>query len=317
MTGAVKVDVHMHLYETQAVGDWWKAGYQIWEYGPKPDVRFSRYSGTVADAIEAMERSGFAHGIAVNLFGVNLFRAQAIDALPAELEGDERDRAIAEIDGSMPGRLRAFNYWLCDAVGSVPQITPYVAVDPGALAPEENVEHLRETADRGARGVKLHPVVQGFSPNDPRMHPVYRACVELGFPVLSHTGPAPAGVKQFAEPNAFVPMLKEFPDLTVVLAHLGGGSWQQTIEVARAFPGVAFDLSEIIQWLGAPNAPTPQETTELIQEIGPDRVLTGTDFPWYDLDHTAEQVMDLPLLSEEQKEGMLGANAVRILGLPL
>jgi predicted TIM-barrel fold metal-dependent hydrolase len=43
--------------------------------------------------------------------------------------------------------------------------------------------------------------------------------------------------------------------------------------------------------------------------------MLGTDFPWYDLGHTAEQVMELPLLSEEQKIGILGANAARILHL--
>ena len=41
----------------------------------------------------------------------------------------------------------------------------------------------------------------------------------------------------------------------------------------------------------------------------------GSDFPWYDLDRTVEQVMALPVLSEEEKEGMLGAYAVEALGI--
>ena len=41
----------------------------------------------------------------------------------------------------------------------------------------------------------------------------------------------------------------------------------------------------------------------------------GSDFPWYDLDRTVEQVMSLPLLSNEEKEGMLGAYAAEALGL--
>jgi ribosomal protein L25 (general stress protein Ctc) len=44
-----------------------------------------------------------------------------------------------------------------------------------------------------AKGVKLHPVVQEFEPNDPRMHPVYEACREMGLTVLSHTGSARGG----------------------------------------------------------------------------------------------------------------------------
>ena len=45
--------------------------------------------------------------------------------------------------------------------------------------------------------------------------------------------------------------------------------------------------------------------------------MLGTDFPRYDLADTANRVMDLPLLSSEQKSQMLGANAARILRLPV
>ena len=53
----------------------------------------------------------------------------------------------------------------------------------------------------------------------------------------------------------------------------------------------------------------------MIRNVGPHRVMMGSDFPWYDLDHTVDRVMSLPVLSEEEKSGILGSNAVRILGL--
>jgi len=316
MTDPLRIDVHMHLYQTKAIGEWWKAGYEIFEYGPKADVHFSEISGDVEDALAAMDAAGYRHGIAVNLFSVDLFRMEAVDALPADLGAAERASAIAEIDETMPDRMRAYNRWLVEALAPVPQLTPYVAVDPWALSPEENVEHLREMAGRGARGIKLHPVVQRFEPNDPRMHPIYRACEEMGLAVLSHTGSA-KGNDQFAAPAAFAEMLAGFPGVTVVLAHLGGGKWQQTLELATAFPALAFDLCEIIEWTGAPNAPSDEELARMIATVGPERVMLGTDFPWYDLDHTAARVMELPVLSDEQKEGILGANAARILDLPV
>ena len=43
--------------------------------------------------------------------------------------------------------------------------------------------------------------------------------------------------------------------------------------------------------------------------------MMGSDFPWYDFDHTVDRIMDLPLLSREEKEGIMGANAVNILGM--
>jgi predicted TIM-barrel fold metal-dependent hydrolase len=316
MSDPVKVDVHMHLYPTAASGEWWKAGYEIWEYGDKDGVTFSRYSGTVGDALAAMAAAGFAHGIAVNLLSVDLFREEAAAMLPAALQGEDRARAVAEIEATMAERFRAANRWLVDALAPVRQLTPYVGVDPWALSPQENLEHLREMAERGARGIKLHPVAQRFEPDDPRMRPVYRLCEELGLVVLSHTGSAKGG-EPFAEPRAFAAILERHPRLTVVLAHLGGGSWRQTLDLARAFPRVAFDLCEIIEWTGAPGAPSPGELGRLIQRVGAERVLLGTDFPWYDLERTVELVLALPVLATGDKERILGANAVDLLGLPV
>ena len=96
---------------------------------------------------------------------------------------------------------------------------------------------------------------------------------------------------------------------------MGGAVWQQIREIAHTYPNAYFDCCEIIQWTGGSNAATDEQLARLIKDVGPDRVMLGTDFPWYDLDHTAERVMELPILSEEEKEGILGANAVRILGL--
>jgi len=316
MADPVRVDVHMHLYPSAESGDWWKAGYEIWEYGDKDGVTFSRFSGTVSDALVAMEEAGFSHGVAVNLLSADLFRAEAVAMLPEELQDEDRAAAVPEIEATMAERFRAANRWLVDALAPVPQLTPYVGVDPWALSPDENVEHLRDMANRGAHGIKLHPVAQRFEPNDTRMRPVYDACEELGLVVLSHTGSAKGG-EPFAEPRAFASVLEQHPHLTVVLAHLGGGSWRQTLSLAQAFPKVAFDLCEIVQWTGAPKAPTGEDLAHMIKEIGTERVMFGTDFPWYDLDRTVELVMDLPLLSTDEKAQILGANAVRLLDLPV
>ena len=316
MSRSPVVDVHMHIYETKRSGDWQKAAYQIWEYGPRPpSVDFSRASGDLADAERAMTAAGYDYAVSVNLFGVELARGEALADLPQELSPAERQRALTEIDASMPERLRAFNRWACDVVGRSGRILPFVALDPSAQSPEENASHLRDLAEHhGARGVKLHPVVQGFLPNDPRLAQSYRTCVEMGLTVLAHSGTA-KGPAQYAEPRAFADLARDWPDLKLILAHLGGGSWRQTLELARAFPNLHFDCCEIIEWTGAANAPTAAELARLIRDVGPQRVLLGTDFPWYDLDRTLERLMALPLLAREEKEAIAGANAARLLGL--
>jgi predicted TIM-barrel fold metal-dependent hydrolase len=297
----LRVDVHMHLYRSKADGAREKADYDIWEYGSKPDVAFSRFDGDVDDALAAMREAGFAHGVVANLFAVALL--------------DEAARASG--GPSHAERLVESNRWACEVAAAHPELTTFVAMDPGVLGGPEAARHLREMAERhGARGVKLHPVLGGFVPDDPRLDQVYRTCVELGLAVLSHSGSDRAGAG-FAEPRAFAPVLGAFPDLTLVLAHLGGASWKQTADLTRAFPRVAFDLCEIIEWTGAPNAPTVPELARLVADVGPDRVMLGTDFPWYDLERTTDLVMRLPGLSVEERESILGRNAARALRLPV
>jgi len=315
VSGPLKVDTHLHMYPSRAEGEWWKTGYEVWEYG-EGSVQWSADAGTLEETTAALGRGGFAHGVVLNLFAAGAFRQQYESTLPPQADATERARALAEFDATTGERYLAFNRWLVDTLAGVPALTGFVAMDPWALPPQRNVAHLREMAERGARGVKLHPVLQKFEPNDPRLHPVYQACTEMGLTVLSHTGPARDG-EPFAEVPAFAPMLAEFPGLTVVLAHLGGGKWQDTLAVARAFPKVAFDLCEIIEWAGAPGAPTAAELATLIRDIGPERVVLGSDYPWYEPAHTAELVESLPVLSRAEKDAILGENAARILRLPV
>ena len=49
----------------------------------------------------------------------------------------------------------------------------------------------------------------------------------------------------------------------------------------------------------------------------PPRVMMGSDFPWYDIDHTVGRVLALPGLSAEKMDDILGENAIRFFRLSL
>lgn len=300
MVDQLRIDSHLHLYPTKAAGRHEKEAYETWEYGPKPDVALSPLDGDIDDARAAMADAGYCHAVIANLFAISL------------LDDELRTADLA----TQAEHMMAANRWACDSTAGG-DFSVFVAVDPTVLGGDAGASHLRDMVEnRGARGVKIHPAAQAFMPGDPEMFPIYRTCVELGIPVLSHSGStrqSPA----FAEPAAFASVLQSFPELNLVLAHLGGGAWDQTAAFAKAFPQASFDLCEIIAWTGAPNAPTPLELAQLILDVGPERVMMGSDFPWYGLDETVAQVLELPLLSDAEKTAILGANAARILRLPL
>ena len=316
MADVLKIDSHLHLYPTKAVGAFEKGDYGIWEYGEKPGVKFSEYDGDLEDTLEAMEAAGVHKAIVVNLFSTRGVMERAVAKMPGRMSATEREAAIREVEAGYSDNLREFNIGACERVKGHDNLFPYIALDAIAMSGEVGAAHLREMVEEhGARGVKLHGPAQGFNMSDERMWPAYSACQEMGIPIVAHSGPDKLGMG-YAEPRAFAGMLAAFPDLKVVIAHMGGGTWGQARELAEAYSNAYFDCCEIIEWVGgATNAPGEEEFARLIRNIGASRVLMGSDFPWYDLDRTIEQVMALPLLSNEEKEGMLGAYAERALGL--
>ena len=316
MSGPVIVDVHMHVFDSKEVGRQAKESYEGWEYGDlAAHTPYSPYDGDPPSALAAIEKAGLYKGVAVNLYRPCIWRQATVDDLPDSLSAAERQAEKTDLYATIAEGLKKSNIWICGLAREHPQMVPFIGLDPWVMDPREAVAHLQDMVENhGARGIKVHPVLQRFFIGDRRMWPVYRACSEMGVAVLAHSGPT-RGDDQYGDPRAFADVLKSFPDLRVVLAHMGGGAWRQASEIAAAFPNALFDCCEIIEWLDAPNAPTQRQLAELIKDVGPERVMMGSDFPWWDPSQCVERIMGLPLLSAEEKEAILGASAVRILGL--
>jgi uncharacterized protein len=304
------VDVHVHVFAD--ADDPMRDGYEIWEYGELADVEGGQQRGTVDDLLDSLNKEPCAHCVVLGMFVPDAEMASARGAM----EVTDPGRAEVALRRSLPDRMRVYNQWILATAAQSPHLTPLVAADPSVLGGRAGGEHLRQAAEQGAMGVKIHPVVQRFFPDDPRMDETYAVCEELDLTVLSHSGSSRAA-PQWADPFAFSAVMQAHPRLHLLLAHLGGASWHQIRDFAAAFPTVSFDLCEIIAWTGAPGAPTADELGRLIRDIGADRVLFGTDFPWYELDRTIDQLMGLPHLSDEERRGILGENAVRRMGLVL
>lgn len=292
MTSPLIVDTHLHLYRTAEEGEASKSGYEIWEYGPNPNARFSTRPGDYASAVDALETSGASYAVVTNL----------LDTLHP---------------GVSPGEdLIAFNRWLCDEIAATDsRFIPLIGIDPNYMTVDENVAHLEEmVSDHGARGIKLHPPLQRLDFANEAIWPIIETCSRLDIVIVSHAGPSRDG-SGLGEPERFRPILDAFPGLRIVLAHMGGAAWRQLPAIARDYPHVYFDLCEIVEQLDAPRAPSADELTHLIREVGVERVMMGSDFPWYDIDSTIGRVKALPGLSEAERDLILGANAARFFRL--
>ena len=316
MASPLIIDVHMHIFESKEQGRSAKAGYPGWEFGEgAPLPPYSEYDGDVEDAAASLVEAGASRAVMVHFHHPLIGLQAGIDDRLGEVGGEERARAVFEADPSAGEALKADNVKACASVQGYPEILPFVSIDPWVLGPEEAADHLADLVkNHGARGVKLHAGSQRFEMDDRRMWPTYDTCVQLDIAIVAHSG-RDLGETQYSDPRSYRAVYEAFPRLKLVMAHLGNGSWRQTKEVADAFPNALFDTSEITEWHGAPLAPTPEELARLIRDIGPERVMLGTDFPWWSPAHCVQGIMDMPVLSQSEKEAILGANAARILGI--
>ena len=194
-------------------------------------------------------------------------------------------------------------------------LIPFASVDPhdGAAA----VEALRDLVAVGARGLKLHPSLQGFSPDDPAFSPLYAAAADLGIPIVFHTGqtgigaglPGGRGIKlRYSDPMLLDDVAADHPDLTVIMAH-PSVPWQDAaISIATHKANVYIDLS------GWSPKYFPPQLVRAANGLLKRKVMFGSDYPLIAPDRWLDDFAALDL-KDEVRPLILKQNAIRVLRL--
>ncbi len=129
---------------------------------------------------------------------------------------------------------------------------------------------LERMLSLGLRGVKLHPDMQRFAMDDPRMRDFYAALEEKQVPVLFHCGDYRYN---WSHPARLCRVMDAFPKLIVIAAHFGGWSvYDLALEYLRD-RSCYLDTSSAFSFTGT------QRGKELIRTYGAERILFGSDFP--------------------------------------
>ncbi|MGH7754460.1 MAG: amidohydrolase family protein, partial [Gemmatimonadales bacterium] len=167
----------------------------------------------------------------------------------------------------------------------------------------------------------LYPPTQRFLPNDRAFYPIYEACAEASIPILFHFGitVAPSYDLSFASPLPLAAVVKEFPDVTFVVAHFGAGFLRETLFLAYHTDNVCVDTSGTNNWrLYHPGEPSLEAVfRDALRTFGPRRILFGTDSTFMDgfRHHILKEqleVLDRLELPGEDREAILGGNAARV-----
>jgi predicted TIM-barrel fold metal-dependent hydrolase len=138
------------------------------------------------------------------------------------------------------------NELIADYVRQHPdKLEGWTSVDPNEPDCVEQLEYC--VKELGLKGVKLGPVYQNFDPQDRKHWPLFKKCQDLGLPIIWHQGttfPSRARLK-WALPLLLEDIAMDFPELKMIIAHLGHPWEEDTIALIRKCPNVYTDLSAL------------------------------------------------------------------------
>jgi len=214
------------------------------------------------------------------------------------------------------GRPRLPNELVAQGVRHHPEVfVGFGSVDPHKG--ERAVAELDQVRELGLKGIKLHPSLQAFNPEDERFWPLYARCQELGLICLFHTGtsgigagmPGGQGIRlDYARPIHLDAVAATFPELRIIAAHFGFPWHLEMLAIALHKTNVFIDISG---W--APRYIPPEVVREMKGRLQ-DRFLFGSDYPFIQPSRCLDELGELGL-SAEATQKLLVENGKRLLGL--
>ncbi|MDA8098513.1 MAG: amidohydrolase family protein [Nitrospiraceae bacterium] len=186
------------------------------------------------------------------------------------------------------------------------RIIPLVSLHP-ANRPEEVDAVLSAAAALGIRGVKLHPMYQGFTIDDRMQYSLYQMIEHYGMFVIFHTGLDVAFPGNLQADIARVRRVAEdFRGLTIVATHVGGWRQWDRAAVLASCPNVYTETSMTMPEM------SDDEFIRLVSLFDENRILFGSDSPWTDQKNMLERTQSLRL-PDRIKAKMLWQNAQALL----
>jgi len=212
---------------------------------------------------------------------------------------------VAEYAAKHPGRMFGF-----------------ASVDPNRPDAPARLEYaIREL---GLCGLKLGPIYQNFYPDAKEHFPLYAKAAELNIPILWHQGTSfvPEGYLEASRPALLDPIARAFPDLKMIIAHMGHPWIDECIAVVRKNPSMYMDVSA----LGSRPWQFYNALVSAMEYGVTHKILFGSDYPFF----TTEQMLDslrhinrhtegtaLPRIPDTIIEDIIHRNTPELLGLKL
>ncbi|MCB2173306.1 amidohydrolase family protein [archaeon] len=191
------------------------------------------------------------------------------------------------------------NKFLAEVMKKTNRIIGFVRVNPHLQ--ENALQSIRDCKAQGFRGIKFHPRNEAFAINDEHIvFPIAELAAKLDLPILIHTGePDTYG---FAQPTPVGDLADYFPDLNLIIGHMGKRLYEDAICVARWFDNIILDTS----------FRSHKNIERAINRVGADRVIYGSDIP-FGVPEIELLKIKVANISEEERRMVLGENMANLL----
>ncbi len=198
------------------------------------------------------------------------------------------------------------------------KIIGFMSIDPHA--PDALDELERAVNELGLKGIKTSPVYQNYHPDDPKLHEIYQRAVKYNLPILTHAAYhcIPPTPMKYANPLLYDDVAIQFPELKIILAHMGLPWAEDAMVMARKHPNVYADISAlpVRSWWSYHALLTFFESGCF------HKLLFGSDFPFWTVGETSQSLRNLnrivrnsgfTQIPEELIEGLIHRDTLSLL----
>lgn len=199
---------------------------------------------------------------------------------------------------------------VAEALATEPMLTGFINVNPHSPTAGKDLE---KGVSLGFRGVKLHPRLQKYRPDDAACIALVQQAGELGLPVLLDCFPDGDWLMAGLSVLDYASLAQQAPKTRIVVAHAAGHYCLDLLMLAKRIPNLWFDISYSLLYYGGP---VVDSLFYCLRSIRYERVLFGTDYPDRPLKTSVE--MSLALLNQfhvtgEERDKLLWKNAHELL----
>ncbi len=220
------------------------------------------------------------------------------------------------------GLMRLHNDYMADAIQRYPnRLKGFISVNP--KFGQEALDEIKRCVKLGFSGIgELGPGGNGYDFEDPDFLAVLDCARRHGLPVCIHCGEPIGHRYPGKDTTSLAPLpelIKKYPDLKLILAHMGGGLpfYEMNPRYRNAFGNVRYDMA------ANPLLYDIRSIRAAITMIGSDRLLYGSDFPLLlypskcreaDFTMFIEDIRQNAGLSQEEWQQVMGGNFCAFLG---